>query len=164
MSNKIRITLAVCFLTYLLASAQQAQAQLPGIPQIKDAKSISPELVGNLTKKLSITPEQAAGGSGAIFGLAKTKLAPEDFAKVAQAVPGMDGLLKAAPKPQENDALGSLGSMLPGKAGAMASLAGSFKALGLSPAQAAKFIPIMTQFVDLKGGAEVGKLLSGALK
>jgi len=91
---------------------------------------------------------------------------PEDFTKVADVVPGMDGLLKATPKPKKesSDMLGSVGSMLPGKAGSLASVAGSFKELGLSPSMAVKFVPIMTKFVDLKGGAGVAKILSGALK
>jgi len=93
-------------------------------------------------------------------------LKPEDFTKVADVVPGMDGLLKAAPKPKKGsaDTLSTLGGMLPGKAGALASVAGSFKELGLSPEQAIKFVPIMTKFVDLKGGAGIAKILSGALK
>jgi hypothetical protein len=91
-------------------------------------------------------------------------LKPEEFLKVSDAVPGMDGLLKAAPKQESADALGALSSMLPGKAGGLASVAGSFKSLGLSPAMALKFVPIMTKFVDVKGGASVGKLLAGALK
>ena len=168
MSNTMRnAVIAVCFFTYFgVISSQQTQAQIPGLPQIKDAKSVSPELIGNLTKKLSITPEQAVGGSGALFGLAKTRLNPEDFSKVAGAVPGMDDLLKAAPKQEttSGDPLGALSSMIPGKAGGLLSVAGSFKSLGLSPSQALKFVPIMTKFVDLKGGTKAAELLAGALK
>lgn len=168
MSNTMRKTIiAVCLFTYLaVATAMAAQAQIPGLSKITGAKTPSPELINDLTKKLSITPEQAIGGSGALFGLAKTRLKPEEFSKVADAVPGMDGLLKAAPKQEDNsaDALGSLASMIPGKAGGIASVASSFKSLGLSPSMAMKFIPIMTKFVDLKGGTSVGKLLGGALK
>ena len=100
MSSMMRkAAIVACVFTYVGAlRAQQTQAQIPDLSRIKNAKTISPELVGNLTKKPSITPEQAPGGSGAIFGLAKTKLKPEDFAKVAGAVPGMDGLLGAAPQ------------------------------------------------------------------
>jgi len=36
--------------------------------------------------------------------------------------------------------------------------------LGMSPETAVKFLPIMTQFVKVKGGAEVAGLLSGAFK
>jgi uncharacterized protein VcgC/VcgE DUF2780 len=92
---------------------------------------------------------------------------PEDFLKVSNAVPGMDGLLKAAPQPSDaggTDPLSAIGSALPGKAGAVASVAGSFKQLGMSPQMATKFIPIMTQFVKVKGGADVAGLLSGAFK
>ena len=171
MTNKVRITLlaVLLFVCFGAASAQLPKplpkAQSPAT-QVKGLTNPSPELVGKLTKELSITPEQAIGGSGALFGLAKNKLKPEDFTKVADVVPGMDGLLKAAPKPKKEstDMLSSVGSMLPGKAGALASVAGSFKGLGLSPEQAIKFVPIMTKFVDLKGGAGAAKILSGALK
>ena len=50
-----------------------------------------------LTKDLNVTPKQATGGAGALFGLAKSRLKPDQFSQVAAAVPGMDGLLKAAP-------------------------------------------------------------------
>src|SRR5215210_9090595 len=171
MTNKVRITLlaVLLFVCFGAASAQQPKpvpkAQAPAT-QVKGLTNPSPELVGKLTKELSITPEQATGGAGALFGLAKSKLKPEDFTKVADVVPGMDGLLKATPKPKKesSDMLSSVGSMLPGKAGALASVAGSFKELGLSPEQAIKFVPIMTKFVDLKGGAGAAKLLAGALK
>ena len=169
MQTRSRITLvAVClFACFGAARAQQPPSKAePPAAQGADVKNPSPELVGKLTKGLSITPEQAIGGAGSLFGLAKSRLKPEDFTKVADVVPGMDGLLKAAPKPKtENaDALGALGGMLPGKAGAVASVAGSFKELGLSPDMAVKFLPIMTKFVQLKGGSSVANLLAGALK
>ena len=148
--------LAVCF----LGCGAAASAQLPGI------SNPSPELVGQLTKQLAIKPEQAIGGAGAIFGFAKTKLKPEDFLKLSNAVPGMDGLLKAAPvlNAGGNDPLGGMGAMLPGKAGAIASLGGSFKQLGMTPQMAMKFLPVMTQFLKLKGGANTAGLLGGLFK
>ena len=114
------------------------------------------ELIGALTKELGVTADQARGGAGSVFSLAKTKLSPGDFAQVSKAVPNMDALLKAAP------ALGSAGGL--GSLGAMAALAPAFQKLGISPAVAAKFIPVITQFVSSKGGAEVAKLLASALK
>ncbi|MFL6230659.1 MAG: DUF2780 domain-containing protein [Pyrinomonadaceae bacterium] len=155
----------------VVANAQQIQAQTKTSTAAAAAahlKNPSPELVGNLTKELSITPEQAIGGSGALFGLAKTRLNPEEFTKVAGVVPGMDGLLKAAPKPKPKKgaagALDAVGGMLPGKAGSLASVASSFQSLGLSPEQMIKFVPVMTQFVNLKGGAGIADMLSGVLK
>lgn len=158
MSHLAKIALlALCF----LACTGIASAQLPSL-----STNPSPELVGQLTKQLSISPEQAIGGTGAIFGFAKTKLKPEDFLKISNAVPGMDGLLKAVPVPGTggNDPLGGMGAMLPGKAGAMASLGGTFKQLGMSPQMAMKFLPVMTQFLKVKGGANVAGLLGGVFK
>jgi Protein of unknown function VcgC/VcgE (DUF2780) len=52
-----------------------------------------PEAAGKLAKELKVAPEQAPGGDGAIFSLAKSRLNPADFAKLAASVPGMDGFL-----------------------------------------------------------------------
>lgn len=169
MANRIRLTCiaAGLFIYFGLTGAPEVRAQLPfPVAQETDSKNPSPELIDKLTKGLSIKPDQAIGGAGALFGLAKTRLKPADFTKVADVVPGMDGLLNAAPKPKEGglDMLGAMGGMLPGKAGEFASVAGTFKSLGLSPKMAVKFIPIMTKFVEAKGGSAVGNLLGGALK
>jgi hypothetical protein len=152
MTIKMRIAFITCLLA-CFAVALDVQAQ-------------SPELVGQLTKQLSVTPDQATGGAGALFNLAKSRLSAGDFSKVAGAVPGMDGLLKAAPKAESggSSALGSLGSKLPGGAGGLASVAGSFQSLGLSPDMAAKFVPVMTKFLESKGGSSVGSLFAGAMK
>ena len=114
------------------------------------------DLVNALTKELGVTTDQARGGAGSVFSLARSKMSPGDFAQVSKAVPGLDGLLKAAP------ALGSSGGL--GSLGAMAALAPAFQKLGISPALAAKFIPVITQFVSSNGGADVAKLLGAALK
>jgi hypothetical protein len=134
------------------------------------SKTANPELIGQLTKTLSITPEQASGGAGALFGLAKSRLSPGDFSQVAASVPGIDSLIKSAPaasKTSPTSGLSGLENSLPGGLGALgglASVAGPFKKLGLSPKMAAKFVPVLTQFVGSKGGAGVASLLAGALK
>lgn len=147
----------------LLVLVSVAAAQIPGVPTIGPA-SPSPDLIGKLTQQLNITPKQATGGAGAIFGLAKSRLNPADFSKIAGAVPGMDGLLKAAPAVKGGSALGSLGSIAPGGAGGLASLAGSFKSLGLSPDMATKFVPVMESYLQSKGGSGLASLFTGALK
>jgi hypothetical protein len=136
-------------------------------PDADIAKTGNPELVGQLTKALSITPAQASGGAGALFGLAKSKLSPADFSQVAASVPGIDKLIKSAPAASKNSALGGLsglGNSVPGGLGSLAAVTGPFKKLGLSPDMAAKFVPILTQFVQSKGGEGVAGLLTGALK
>ena len=128
------------------------------------AQGPSPELIGMLTKNLNVTPKQATGGAGALFNVAKSRLKPAEFSQVAAVVPGMDGLLKAAPSTGGGGGLSSLGGALPGGAGGLAAAAGAFQKLGLSPDMVSKFVPILTQFVGAKGGSGVAALLGGALK
>ncbi len=55
------------------------------------------ELVSELTSKLGIQEDQAKGGAGLIFNVARARLGG-DFTKVAGAVPGIQGLMAAAPQ------------------------------------------------------------------
>ncbi len=155
------LRIAVCIFSILGLAVGQALAQTPAAAQ---AQSPSPELVDKLTKELKVTPEQATGGAGTLFGLAKSRLKPEEFSQVSKAVPGMDGFLKAAPKQDSGSPLGAVSSALPSQAGGLTSVVGSFNKLGLSPDMVSKFVPVLTQFVQSKGGAKVGSLLAGALK
>ena len=119
------------------------------------AASASPELIGDLSKELGSTPEQAAGAAGALFGVAKSRLKPEEFSQISTAVPGMDSLLKAAP------ATSALGL---GGATGLASVSGAFTKLGLKPEMVSKAVPVLTSYVSKVGGPNVGSLLAGALK
>ena len=128
------------------------------------AAKASPELVGALSKEIGASPEQAAGAAGALFGVAKSRLKPAEFSQIANAVPGMDSLLGAAPK---SDAVtGTSGALagLAGSGGGLASAASAFSQLGLKPEMVAKAVPVLTSFVTKSGGANVGNLLAGALK
>lgn len=159
---KIRNTLImltqIVFCAVLMADLLGAQTPAPNNPKNPD-----PELVGQLSDKLHITPAQATGGAGAIFGLVKTRLSSGDFSKLAALVPGMGGFLNAAPAAGEA-ATGSVAPAIPGGAGGLASLAGSFQSLGLSPSMIGKFAPIMQNYLGSKGGSGVASLFSGALK
>ena len=112
-------------------------------------------LVNLLTQELGVTQEQAKGGAGAIFNTAKEKLSPADFSQVENAVPGMNDLLQAAPKPD------ALSSLLGG--GDMGSLASSFSQLGLSPDMIGQFTPVILDYVESTGGAAVRNILQGVL-
>jgi Protein of unknown function VcgC/VcgE (DUF2780) len=124
----------------------------------------SPELVGQLSKELEATPEQAAGAAGALFGLAKSRLKPEEFSQIASAVPGMESLLKAAPS--AGGAVGTTGALADaaGAAGGLAAATSAFSKLGLKPDMVTKALPVLTDFVSKSGGAQAASLLSGALK
>jgi hypothetical protein len=75
----------------------------------------------------------------------------------------MDLLLKAAPSAGAVGTTGAL-SQLAGSAGALAGAASAFSGLGLKPELVSKAVPILVSFVTKSGGADVGKLLAGALK
>jgi Protein of unknown function VcgC/VcgE (DUF2780) len=79
-------------------------------------------------------------------------------------VPGMSGLLKAAPALGQHSELSSLEGSLPGGMGRTAEAAEAFHKLGLSPEMAGRFVPVMTKFVESKGGLSTASLLEKALK
>jgi uncharacterized protein VcgC/VcgE DUF2780 len=152
--SRLRVITVISCATILFAITAQAQTAT--------AKAAAPSLVSQLTKQLNVTPKQATGGAGALFGLAKSRMSAPDFGKVSAAVPGMSGLLRAAPAPAPPSSgagrlAGLAGSLpagsLPGNAGGLASVAGSFQKLGLSPEMIGKFVPVMTQYVQSRGGA-----------
>ena len=104
----------ICALCLLVLSVLAGRSVLA---QSISSAAASPELVSQLTKGLSISPAQATGGAGALFGLAKSRLSAADFSKVAAAVPGMNNFLKAAPSTDNTSGLSSLAGALPGGIG-----------------------------------------------
>ena len=119
-----------------------------------------------MARDLEITPAQAEGSAGALLGLAKGRLTPEEFAKVAAAVPNIDGLLKAAPvKDGKTTALALASSSTgAGGIGGIAGLTGSFAKIGLKPETMVKLAPALIRAIEPKGGAEVTGLLARVLK
>ncbi len=131
-------------------------------PGLTLAGPLDSELVSMLTKELSIKPDQALGGAGSILNFAKEKLSDDNFSKVASVIPGIDKLIDSAPE------IGGLGKGLSkltgGKIGGLASLAGSFKSLGLDAGMVNNFVPIILKYVESKGGSRIMNVLSGVLK
>ena len=131
------------------------------------------ELIQQLIGNLGINEGQAKGGAGLLFNLAKEKLGSGDFQQIADKVPGMNDLLKAAPA-SGGGMMGALGSMasafgggLGGKMeglGNLANLAGGFSQLGLSADMIGKFVPVVLSFVQSQGGDSLKGLLEKVLK
>jgi hypothetical protein len=125
------------------------------------------EIVQLLTQQLGITQEQAKGGAGLLFQQAKEKLGADDFGQVADAVPGMNEILGAAPEPE--GAAGALGGLMSkfgadaNQLGSLAGLAAGFKSLGLDAGMIGKFVPVILSYVKSKGGDTVKDLLDGVL-
>lgn len=126
------------------------------------------ELVKQLVENLDVGEDQAKGGAGLIFQLAKEKLGDGDFARITQHVPEMASMLEAAPEDTGiAGALGGLASSLGGgqveALGNMAQLAGGFSKLGLDESAATRFIPIILSFLESKGGGGIKDLLAKVL-
>ncbi len=125
------------------------------------------DLIQLLTENLGVQDSQAQGGAGLLFQLAKDKLGEEDFAKIADYVPGIENMLSSAP--QDGGMLGALGGLASAMGGEAAgignimSLAGGFSKLGLDSGMIAQFVPIILSFVQNKGGEEIKTLLENVL-
>jgi len=126
------------------------------------------ELLQMLTSQLSISEDQAKGGAGLLFKLAKDKLSSGEFSQVANTVPGITDLISSAPDSGGlSSAIGGLASSLGGGTGQianLASLASGFGKLNLDTGMVSKFIPIVLSFVQLKGDDTVKGLLEKVLK
>lgn len=129
------------------------------------------DLITTLVDTLGITKDQAKGGSGALFQNAKDNLSVDDFQKVSDAVPDMDEYLAAAPDVKTKKGLGgTLGSSLSSlgggaaKAGSMLDLTSAFSKLGMDSGTLGKFVPVVLDFVQSKGGESVVGLLKGLWK
>jgi hypothetical protein len=162
---------------FLLFAILFSMAVLPGRAAAADAGG----LVNALTSQLGVSKPQAEGGAGALFNLAKQRMAPDQFGQVQSQIPGIDGLMGAAPGGTSNSgansgsnsgglagmATGALGSVGGGGAagglGALAPLAGSFSTLGLSPDMAGKFLPVVLEYLNSSGGGGAAGLLKSAL-
>ena len=124
-------------------------------------------LVDLLSSQLGVSKDQAEGGAGLIFQLAKQNLNVEDFSIIEKAVSGIDQLIGAAPKIEDRSStLGGISSMMGSnlnKLGGLAGLTSSFKELGLTDDMVNKFTPIILDYVKNKGGEHAMSLLKGAL-
>jgi Protein of unknown function VcgC/VcgE (DUF2780) len=146
---------AVCWVLIVAAFVAPGSALAPAL-----AGEASSELTNLLAKELGSTTKQAQGAAGSLFRLAKTRMTPENFSKVASAVPGMDELLAAAPALDAKAAgAGALGQVM-GKEGVgdLAGVAQSFRKLGL------KAVPVLTDYIGKTSGGDLAKLLGESLR
>jgi hypothetical protein len=153
-----------------VSKGQTAQTVQSGVNGVSDVNStaVQGSLTDTLVKNLGITQEQAQGGAGAIFQVAKDKLDAGQFAGLSKAVPEMDSLLSSAPK--QSGALSGLAgdaSSVLGETnnpyGNLAGLASAFKALNLSPDRVDEFVPVVVDYVSAKSGALTANMLQSAL-
>ena len=133
------------------------------------------ELIQQLVSSLGVNEEQAKGGAGLLFNLAKDKLGAGEFQQLTDKIPGVSDLLGAAPASSAAasagggmmGALGGIASSLGaggvgdklGGLGDLANLASGFSQLGLSSDMVGKFVPVVLSFVQNQGGDSMKGLL-----
>ena len=133
------------------------------------------ELIQQLVSNLGVNEDQAKGGAGLLFNMAKEKLGAGEFQQLADSVPGVSDLLSAAPSPSAaasagGGVMGALGGAAAalgagglgdklGGLGDLAGLASGFSQLGLGSDMVGKFAPIVMSFVQSQGGDAMKGLL-----
>ncbi len=79
-------------------------------------------------------------------------------------MPEAGELIKQAPAVDSAaSAVGSVAGKAGGTAAGLASLGSSFEKLGLTNDMVGKFVPVVVDYVDKKGGSEVGGILKKVL-
>ncbi len=121
-------------------------------------------LMETLTQNLGVTHDQARGGAGLIFRLAKDKLRRADYKQLSSSVPEANDLIGAAPEPEGMGGIVGGISGVGGNVGGLISLAGSFSKLGLGSDMVSKFVPIILSYVRSKGGDNAKGMMEHVLK
>ena len=105
-------------------------------------------LTKTLISELGVKPEQAAGGAGALLGLAASQLSGPQGNELSKLIPGAEKLTDSLPM--------GLGQLLSNQA----NIDKVFSLLGMDPSMINKFIPVITQFLGQQGASNA---LLGAL-
>ena len=129
------------------------------------------ELIQQLVSSLGVNEDQAQGGAGLMFKFLQEKLNQDDFKSIADAVPGLDGIMGAAPNLGASGGDGGLMGMLGGiasslgadKLGDLAELGEGFSQLGLSADMIGKFAPAIINYLEQAVGGDIVEVIKKVL-
>ncbi|UXI01050.1 DUF2780 domain-containing protein [Photobacterium sp. TY1-4] len=133
----------VTLIAALLLSTTSAAFSLSDLFGSGDDKSAAANnpLTELLTSQLDVSPEQAAGGAGALLSLASSQLSGDQASELSKMIPGADQLSAAIP------------AELSGMLGNMETINKIFTTLGMDPSMVSQFIPVILKFVGSKGAS-----------
>ncbi len=141
-------------------------AEVPATVQALDALAMIPLL----TETLGVSEEQAEGGMGSLFNLAKESLSQEQFGELSTALPGVEQLLGAVPVISENTQSDSgLGGLLNSAAQysdslkAVNQVSQQFQALGLDSKMIMQYLQVAQQYLNTPQGQQAKQLLMEGL-
>jgi len=120
-------------------------------------------LIEHLIDELNISRQQAEGGAGLLLRQAQTRLSPDDFLRVAGAIPAVSDLIGKAPR-QIGPEVGPLRvrwQCLFSGWGELAPLRSACEGLGLDRAAIDKFVAVIGSHFREQSGPEVESLLLG---
>jgi len=149
--------------------ANHANQTLPGQQAVNPTKAVQPgSLAELLMQRTGVTADQAQGGAGALFQVAKSKMQPDAFAQLEQAVPGMNEMLGAVPAQTQPSGglagrLSSIAGASGGTAGNLVAVVSAFQQQGMSPAMVQQFVPVVIDYVRAHGNEALLNTLSTAL-
>lgn len=116
--------------------------------------SVDDTKIGKLASSLGLTSEQAQTGVGAMLKLSQARLDPGQYGKIAAVIPRADEYMALARR------LDAFQGAVPSAAG----LSSAFGKLGISPEQATKFVPAVTDYVSKAADPGVGMVFANSLK
>jgi len=118
-------------------------------------------LASQIMQSTGVDQNQALGGAGALFGMAKEGMSADDFSKVTDAVPEMSKMMDAVPN------LGGGTSTLSSAATAlvgMPKVTAAFEKLGISKDKIALFTPVIVSYIEKKAGSALSDKVAKSLK
>ena len=117
------------------------------------SSSMVDPIVSALAKD-GLSTQQAAGGAGALLGLAQTQLTTDQFNSLSAGVGGADKYIN-----QARNMTGETGPI-----SSMSQVQGMFSKMGISPEQGAELTKNFGEFVSSKVGGPLGETVKGIMK
>jgi len=148
MIRKALPALIVLVTTSLVACKKTPEAASTPAPSVPSPTSF----LNSLSSDIGVSPQQANAGLGSVLAYAQEKLPAADYAKVASSIPGASNYVNSAK---------SMGAVTGNPMGSINGLSSSLAKLGISPDQATKMIPKVTEYVGKAGGPQVASLMKG---
>ncbi|GAA5193696.1 DUF2780 domain-containing protein [Ferrimonas gelatinilytica] len=114
-------------------------------------------LVDTLTSRLGVSDQQASGGAGALLALAQASLSGEEWGQLTSLIPQAGALAGKVDLSQfDGGTLGTLEDLLGDDKGpSMANVMGAFDNLGLDVTSISSFVPVILDYLQQQGGAEL---------
>ncbi len=135
------------------------------------------ELIDQLVSQLGVSNEQAEGGAGLLFKMAKEKLSSGDFSQISDLLPGLGDLIGKAPSADADastgggimEAIGGIAKSvgmgdIAEKLEGLAGVAGGFGKLNLDAEMVSKFATIIIEYLKKNGGETIELLLKTVFK